>query len=161
MNEIYSRWNLLSEHMGLAQWNDKLNQYTAICIISLKHYCDVIMGAIASQITSSFTVVYSTVYLGADQRKHKSSVSLAFFTWFTLSVYTLQPLRTPGHCRRPSGRVGCRQTSPVNTLTPANFHRSFWNFGRTFIAVRSRKISIMGVIQWAGLFWHSWTHFWS
>ena len=41
------------------------------------HYNDVIMGAIASQITS-ITVVYSTVYSGADQRKHDSSAFLAF-----------------------------------------------------------------------------------
>ena len=38
---------------------------------------DVIMSAIASQITS-LTIVYSTVYSDADQRKHQSSVSLAF-----------------------------------------------------------------------------------
>ena len=41
------------------------------------HYGDVTMGSIASQITS-LTIVYSTVYSGADQRKHQSSVSLAF-----------------------------------------------------------------------------------
>ena len=35
------------------------------------------MGAIASQITS-LTIVYSTVYTESDQRKHQSSVSLAF-----------------------------------------------------------------------------------
>ena len=35
------------------------------------------MGAIASQITS-LTIVYSTVYSDADQRKHESSASLAF-----------------------------------------------------------------------------------
>ena len=35
------------------------------------------MRAIASQITS-LTIVYSTVYSDADQRKHQSSVSLAF-----------------------------------------------------------------------------------
>ena len=35
------------------------------------------MGAIASQITS-LTIVFSTVYLGTDQRKHQSSASLAF-----------------------------------------------------------------------------------
>ena len=34
------------------------------------------MGAIASQITS-LTIVYSTVYSGADQRKHESPASLA------------------------------------------------------------------------------------
>ena len=41
------------------------------------HYCDVIMGAIASQITS-LTIVYSTVYSGSVERKHQSSASLAF-----------------------------------------------------------------------------------
>ena len=40
------------------------------------HYGDVIMGTIASQITS-LAIVYSTVYSGADQRKHQSSASLA------------------------------------------------------------------------------------
>ena len=35
------------------------------------------MGAMASQITS-LTIVYSTVYSGADQWKHQSSASLAF-----------------------------------------------------------------------------------
>ena len=41
------------------------------------HYIDVITGSIASQITS-LTIVYSTAYSGADQRKHQSSASLAF-----------------------------------------------------------------------------------
>ena len=43
----------------------------------LKHYADVIMTTLASQITS-LTVVYSIVYSGVDQRKHQSSASLAF-----------------------------------------------------------------------------------
>ena len=42
-----------------------------------KHYGDVVIGTVASQITS-LTIVYSTVYSGADQRKHQSSASLAF-----------------------------------------------------------------------------------
>ena len=42
-----------------------------------RHYNDVIMTTIASQITS-LTVVYSIVYSGADQRKHQSYASLAF-----------------------------------------------------------------------------------
>ena len=41
------------------------------------HYGDVIMSAMTSQITS-LTIVYSTVYSGADQRKHQSSASLVF-----------------------------------------------------------------------------------
>ena len=43
-------------------------------------YGYVIMSAIASQITS-LTIVYSTVYSDADQRKHQSSASLAFVRW--------------------------------------------------------------------------------
>ena len=42
------------------------------------HYNDVIMGAMASQITS-LPIIYSTVYSDADRKKkHQSSVSLAF-----------------------------------------------------------------------------------
>ena len=41
------------------------------------HYNNVIMGTIASQITS-LTIVYSIVYSDADQRKLQSSASLAF-----------------------------------------------------------------------------------
>ena len=41
------------------------------------HYNDVIMDAIASQITS-LTIVYSTVYSDADERNHQSSASQAF-----------------------------------------------------------------------------------
>ena len=46
-------------------------------LISITHYNDVIMGMIASQITS-LTIIYSTVYSGTDQRKQQSSASLAF-----------------------------------------------------------------------------------
>ena len=63
----------------------KTSQNNASCEISwrlsdalhYRHNSDVIMGAIASQITS-VTIVYSTVYWGADQRKHHKSASLAF-----------------------------------------------------------------------------------
>ena len=52
-----------------------------ICIngeeFKLAHYSDIIMGAMASKITSLNTV-YSTVYSGADQRKHQISAPLAF-----------------------------------------------------------------------------------
>ena len=43
----------------------------------MPHYCDVIMDLVAFQI-ASLTIVYSTVYSDADQRKHQSSASLAF-----------------------------------------------------------------------------------
>ena len=44
---------------------------------SPQHYNDVIMSTMMSQITS-LTIVYSSVYSDADQRKHQSSTSLAF-----------------------------------------------------------------------------------
>ena len=50
---------------------------SSILSVSLCHYNDVIMGMMASQITS-LTIVYSIDYSGVDQRKHQSSVSLAF-----------------------------------------------------------------------------------
>ena len=43
----------------------------------IRHYSDVTMGAVASQITS-LTIVYSTVYSDADQRKYQSPASQAF-----------------------------------------------------------------------------------
>ena len=45
--------------------------------VVLCHYNDVIMSAMASQITS-LTIIYSIVHSGADQRQHQSSASLAF-----------------------------------------------------------------------------------
>ena len=45
--------------------------------IAVYHYNDIIMSAVASEITS-LTIVYSVVYSGTDQRKHQSSSSLAF-----------------------------------------------------------------------------------
>ena len=45
--------------------------------LGLSHYSDVILGTMASPITS-ITTVYSTVHSYADQRKHLSSASLAF-----------------------------------------------------------------------------------
>ena len=41
------------------------------------HYNYLIMSVMASQITA-LTIVYLSVYSGADQRKHQSSASLAF-----------------------------------------------------------------------------------
>ena len=54
--------------------------YWRVCLLmeSMLHYSDVTMGAMASQITS-IAIVYSTVYSGADERKHQSFASLAFF----------------------------------------------------------------------------------
>ena len=47
------------------------------CVCSSAHYCGVKMGTMPSHITS-LTIVYSTVYSNANQRKYQSSASLAF-----------------------------------------------------------------------------------
>ena len=57
--------------------NDLGSQRFNIHDIDTVHYCDVIIGAMASQI-ASLTIVHSTVYSGVYQRKHQSSASLAF-----------------------------------------------------------------------------------
>ena len=51
------------------------------CTVSVNwiQYSDVIMNAMASQITS-LTIVYSTIYSGADQRKHQSPALVALCT---------------------------------------------------------------------------------
>ena len=72
-------------------WTDYMNPLGAkpVCILwdmscvswtTHLHYSDVIMIAIASQITSP-TIVYSTVYSGADERKDRRSASLALCGW--------------------------------------------------------------------------------
>ena len=85
----YQGWRrYLKVNMPLSVWVGSINPSMAwvtpsTCVSSHReaphclHYNDVIMGAIASQITS-LTIVYSTVYSETDQRKHQSSASLAF-----------------------------------------------------------------------------------
>ena len=83
----YSWWgirqgSLITSLSITSRWGDwwdsdlLLKLYALNCFVKA-HYNDVIMAAKASQITS-LTIVYSTVYFGADQRKHQSSASLAF-----------------------------------------------------------------------------------
>ena len=76
---------VVSRTLDLFQWYHLscrvcLNKYAHLFYMPfswLYHYGYVIMGTIASQLTS-LTIVYSTVYWDADQRKHQSSASLAF-----------------------------------------------------------------------------------
>ena len=62
-------------HLSVSNYSINQELYTRFSHVF--QYNDVIMGTIASQITS-LTIVYSIVYLDADQRKHQSSASLAF-----------------------------------------------------------------------------------
>ena len=57
-------------------------QYNTLFLPKItKHYNDVIMSSMVSQITS-LMIVYSTAYSRTDQRKHQSSASLAFVRGF-------------------------------------------------------------------------------
>ena len=57
--------------------NPTVSDTESVYVITKIRYSDVIMSAMASQITS-VSIAWSTVCLGVDQRKHQSSTSLAF-----------------------------------------------------------------------------------
>ena len=84
--EVGSAWRLLMDKICEvntegAMWHSSLPYIVMKKImldyLDIAHYNEVIMGAIASQITS-LTIVYSTDYSDAHQRKHQSSASPAF-----------------------------------------------------------------------------------
>ena len=88
MKYITNRLRIASCNSGicLTNWRRNLTKHpldTRVKSIDYRswcfswHYHDVIISGMASLITS-LTIVYSTVYSGADQRKHQSSASLAF-----------------------------------------------------------------------------------
>ena len=64
--------NLKFLNVNCEEWI--LTNLYIICSITVTYF---IMSAMESQITS-LMIVYSTIYSGADQRKHQSSISLAF-----------------------------------------------------------------------------------
>ena len=78
------------------------------------HCSDVIMSTIASQITS-LTIFCSTVYSGVDQRKHQSSVSLAFVRG--IHRYRWIP-RTKGQQRGKCFHLMASSCTMLNALTP-------------------------------------------
>ena len=75
------------------------------------HYNDVIMSAMTSRITS-LTIVYSSVYSGADQRKHQSSASLAFVR----GIHRWWPVNSP-HKGPVTRKMFHLLTSSYSTVT--------------------------------------------
>ena len=67
---------MTSSFVLLSQWIHCTVALLLLCI-RMNRYGDVVIGTIASQITS-LMIVYSTIYSDADQRKYQSSASLAF-----------------------------------------------------------------------------------
>ena len=82
-------WMIWHRKLKLLLISRNGNQGRAVCQICMiprsldhypaPHYSDVIMSATASQIIWVL-IVYSTVWSGADRRKHQSSASQAFAT---------------------------------------------------------------------------------
>ena len=109
------------------------------------HYSDVIMGALASQITS-ITIVYSTVYLGAHQRKYESSASLAFVRGIHRS-----PVNSP-HKGPVTRKCFHLMTSSwfsnitINQVCSILFKQRFVNSLRPSDAIR-RKRSLSALVQ--------------
>ena len=93
--------------------------------ISWQHCNDVIMGAMASQITS-LTVVYSTLYLGADQRKKTSKLRVTGLCAGNSSVTGEFPAQRASNAENVSiwwrHHVGNVLMDPI----PTNALFSFW-----------------------------------
>ena len=99
------------------------------------HYIDVIMTTMASQITS-LTVVYSTVYSDADQRKHRSSASLAFVWGIDWDLWIP---RTKGQSRGKCFHL--MTSSSVDTLfnsTQLNSKYFYWKYTNTYTDTSTR-----------------------
>ena len=91
-------------------------------------------------------VLHAKRYDVLIQTYHVSPQYMAIGIYDTVAkVFTPQPLRAQGYCRRPTGRAGGR-ASPVNTLTSVIFHGSFSNLARTFNILWSRTSLIMEVL---------------
>ena len=124
-----------------------------VCRICTSHYNDVLTNEMASQITS-LAIVYSTIYSGADQRKHQNSASwkifpfddVIMFAMMTellngISVIRVMPQLYMYCCRNWSGfffirpwRVGVNLTFWISTeicrlisVLPLDDYRFGWN----------------------------------
>ena len=89
---------LRAKEVSFIQTSPKLVSVTKQATVTGYSHCsDVMMSAIASQITL-FTILYLTVYSGTDQRKYQSSASLALVTgihrWPVNSPHTGSVTRT-------------------------------------------------------------------
>ena len=74
---ILNNKNIHDFFMWGPSWHNVSQLTAGVSSCCCSHYNDVIMGTMASEITS-LTIDYSTAYSGADPRKHQSSASLAF-----------------------------------------------------------------------------------
>ena len=112
------------------------------------------MGAIASQITS-LTIVYSTVYSDADQRKHQSSASLAF-VWGTHRDRWFP--RTKGQLR---GKCFHLMTSSCGPLTTSIHDLNQWPVHHDRNVLKHPAVQMWArpfSVQWVNTICVKWKH---
>ena len=111
----------------------------------INYYSDVIMGAMASQITS-VSIICSTVSSGADQRKHQSSPSLAF-----VRGIHRWPVNSPHKGPVTRKMFPFDDVIIIKPLTLWRLHKMVDILQATFSMFNQWKLSFQFVIQW-GLF---------
>ena len=109
------------------------------------HHSEVIMGVIASQITS-LTIVNSTVYSDADQRKYQSSAAALAFVWGIHRGPVNSPNKWPVTrkmfpCETSSCIIDRRSLNLLNKLAKKSVHQLRilllllrWRIVQTFFA---------------------------
>ena len=112
-------------------------------------YNDVIMGAMASQITS-LTSVYATVYTYADQKKYQSSASLAFVwgihRWPVNSPHKGSVTRKSFHLMTSSW-VGRRQEQ-ILCYEPQKLHWDGFRHSKLSSNIHITQVHHDDVIKW-------------
>ena len=107
------------------------------------HYSDVILGAMSSQFTS-LTIVHSTVYSGADQKKHQRSASLAFL-WGIHRWPVNSPHKWPL----------TRKMFPLMTSSWAGIHWSSGNvlINKIYVLTSNKTVSVVSLWSHILLAW--------
>ena len=110
------------------------------------HYSDVIMGAVASQITG-VSIIYSDVCSGAYQSKHQSATSLAFVLgihkWLANSLHK-GPL-TRKIFRFDGIIMVCVDTEPIHNLKQCRLIIN--GFSSIHVTVISQEVLLLTVMQ--------------
>ena len=123
------------------------------------NYTDVTMTTMASQITS-LTIVYSTVYSDADQRKHQSSASLAFVwgidqdRWFPRTKCQLR-----GKCfHLMTSSWGWPEMWHTDVAWPPPKFFDFGQYWHSFGQLVAKKFWVSGHSR--GNAWKEWSEMW-
>ena len=109
---------------------------------------ETIMSTMASQIIS-LTIVYSTIYSGADERKHQSSASLAFVRgihWWPVNSLHKGPITlkmfpfddvimfiNAGSMSMPRSHYVLGKIPSIPTVAHVHHFQVFWNKNQTLV----------------------------